>query len=157
MGHLNRAILTGRLTADPEVRYTTNELPVARFSLAIPRAAKKGEKEVDFINCVAWRGLSKICGEYLKKGKLVYYRPAYITWKCEFKLSFSYLTKGVIPCESPILVTAFVRAHFDGQGVPAFEVNWSGPLIGTGKNDWRGVSTFSKDFYGILTRFIPTG
>ena len=71
MGNLNRAILTGRLTADPEVRYTTNEKPVARFSLAIPRYSKNGEGEVDFINCVAWSGLAKICGEYLKKGKLV--------------------------------------------------------------------------------------
>lgn len=71
MGNLNRAILTGRLTADPEVRYTTNELPVAKFSLAIPRPSKNGDKEVDFINCVAFSGLAKICGEYLKKGKLV--------------------------------------------------------------------------------------
>ena len=71
MANLNRAILTGRLTADPEVRYTTNELPVANFSIAIPRPGKDGKKEVDFINCVAWRGLAKICGEYLKKGKLI--------------------------------------------------------------------------------------
>ncbi len=71
MGNLNRAILTGRLTADPEVRYTTNELPIARFCLAIPRPSKNGEGEVDFINCTAFSGLAKICGEYLKKGKLV--------------------------------------------------------------------------------------
>ena len=71
MGNLNRAILTGRLTADPEIRYTTNEKPVARFSLAINRKTKNGEGEVDFINCVAWEGLAKICGEYLKKGKLI--------------------------------------------------------------------------------------
>ena len=61
----------GRLAADPEVRYTTNEIPVARFALAIERSGKNGEKEVDFINIVAWRGLAKICGEYLKKGKPV--------------------------------------------------------------------------------------
>jgi len=71
MANLNRAILTGRLTADPEVRYTTNQIPVARFSLAIPRPTKNGNKEVDFINCIAWRGLAKVCGEYLKKGKLI--------------------------------------------------------------------------------------
>jgi len=71
MANLNREIRTGRLTADPEVRYTTNQIPVARFSLAIPRPTKNGNKEVDFINCIAWRGLAKVCGEYLKKGKLI--------------------------------------------------------------------------------------
>jgi len=68
---LNRTILVGRLAADPEVRYTTNEIPVAKFALAVGRPSKNGEKEVDFINIVAWRGLAKICGEYLKKGKPV--------------------------------------------------------------------------------------
>jgi single-stranded DNA-binding protein len=42
MGNLNRTILTGRLTSDPEVRYTTNEIPVASFSLAISRPTKRG-------------------------------------------------------------------------------------------------------------------
>ena len=69
MMSLNRTILVGRLAADPEVRYTANEIPVARFALAVGRPSKNGEKEVDFINIVAWRGLAKICGEYLKKGK----------------------------------------------------------------------------------------
>ena len=68
---LNRTILVGRLAADPELRYTTNEIPVARFALAVERLGMNGEKEVDFINIVAWRGLAKICGEYLKKGKPV--------------------------------------------------------------------------------------
>ena len=71
MGGLNRAILAGRLTADPDVRYTTNEIPVTKFSLAINRPSRNGNQEVDFINVVAWRGLAKICGEYLKKGRLV--------------------------------------------------------------------------------------
>ena len=71
MMSLNRTILVGRLAADPEVRYTANELPVARFALAVERPSKNGDKEVDFINIVAWRGLAKVCGEYLKKGKPV--------------------------------------------------------------------------------------
>ena len=69
MMSLNRTILVGRLVADPEVRYTANEIPVARFALAVGRPSKNGKNEVDFINIVAWRGLAKICGEYLKKGK----------------------------------------------------------------------------------------
>jgi single-strand DNA-binding protein len=69
MVSLNRTILVGRLAADPEVRYTANEIPVARFAIAVEHPSKDGEKEVDFVNIVAWRGLAKICGEYLKKGK----------------------------------------------------------------------------------------
>jgi len=68
MGGLNRSILAGRLVADPEVRYTQNETAVTHFRLAINR---NGNKDADFINCVAWGGLAKVCGEYLKKGRLV--------------------------------------------------------------------------------------
>lgn len=72
MGGLNRSILAGRLTADPEVRYTSDEVAVTHFCLAINRGSKKkGTDTADFINCVAFGGLAKICGEYLKKGKLV--------------------------------------------------------------------------------------
>ena len=72
MGGLNRSILAGRLVADPAVRYTENEAAVTNFRLAINRGSKKkGTDTTDFINCVAFGGLAKICGEYLKKGKLV--------------------------------------------------------------------------------------
>lgn len=70
MRGLNRSILAGRLVADPEVRYTQNETAVTHFRLAINWQNKNG-KGVDFINCVAWGSLAKICGEYLKKGRLV--------------------------------------------------------------------------------------
>jgi single-strand DNA-binding protein len=68
MGGLNRSILAGRLVADPELRYTKNETAVTHFRLAINR---NGSEPADFINCVAWGGLAKICSEYLKKGRLV--------------------------------------------------------------------------------------
>ena len=68
MGGLNKSILTGRLTADPVVRYTKEEAAVTHFTLAINRA---GTKSADFINCVAFGGIAKVCAEYLKKGRLV--------------------------------------------------------------------------------------
>ncbi|OGB87615.1 hypothetical protein A3H38_06510 [candidate division WOR-1 bacterium RIFCSPLOWO2_02_FULL_46_20] len=67
-GGLNRSILAGRLTADPVVRYTKKELAVTHFCLAINRV---GSDNAEFINCVAWGGLAKVCGEFLKKGRLV--------------------------------------------------------------------------------------
>lgn len=71
MAALNKTILTGRLTRDPEVRYTTDEIPVTNFTLAVDRVPHNGEKQTDFINIVAWNHLAKICGEHLKKGRLV--------------------------------------------------------------------------------------
>ncbi|MFH1826492.1 MAG: single-stranded DNA-binding protein [bacterium] len=68
----NKALLIGNLTRDPELRYTTSGIPVARFAIAVNRFGKgEGQNEVDFINIVAWRRLAEICGEYLKKGRPV--------------------------------------------------------------------------------------
>lgn len=69
---LNRVILTGRLTKDPEVRYTKEQVPLAKFTVAVNEIKRKnGDAGVNYFNCVAWRGLAGICGEYLKKGSLV--------------------------------------------------------------------------------------
>ncbi|MBI5078516.1 single-stranded DNA-binding protein [Candidatus Saganbacteria bacterium] len=71
----NKAFLIGNLTRDPELRYTSSGIPVARFAVAVNRfqakGAETGKPEVDFINVVAWRRLAEICGEYLKKGRPV--------------------------------------------------------------------------------------
>lgn len=71
---LNRVILVGRLTRDPDLRYTTNGgVAVTRFTVAVNRkfTNQQGEREADFINIVAWRALAENCGNYLKKGSLV--------------------------------------------------------------------------------------
>lgn len=69
---LNRIILIGRLTADPELRYTPNGTAVASFALAVdrPRANQNGERETDFINIVVWNKLGELSAQYLKKGRL---------------------------------------------------------------------------------------
>ncbi len=71
---MNKVILMGRLTRDPEVRYTqTNNTLVASFSLAINRRfARQGEeRQADFINIVAWSKLGEFCSKYFKKGQQV--------------------------------------------------------------------------------------
>lgn len=69
---LNKIILIGRLTRDPELRYTPQGVPVASFSLAVDRSFtnQAGERETDFINCVAWRKLGEVVGNHLTKGRL---------------------------------------------------------------------------------------
>ncbi|ANE46042.1 single-stranded DNA-binding protein [Paenibacillus swuensis] len=69
---LNRVILIGRLTKDPELRYTPAGVAVTQFSLAVDRNFKdqNGEREADFINIVTWRQLAETCANYLRKGRL---------------------------------------------------------------------------------------
>ena len=71
---MNKVILMGRLTRDPEVRYTqTNNTVVASFSLAVNRRfVRQGEeRQADFINIVAWSKLGEFCSKYFKKGQQV--------------------------------------------------------------------------------------
>ena len=71
---MNKVILMGRLTRDPEVRYTTtNNTLVASFSLAVNRRfARQGEeRQADFINVVAWDRTGEFCSKYFKKGQQV--------------------------------------------------------------------------------------
>ena len=69
---LNRVVLIGRLTKDPELRYTPNGVAVTSFALAVDRNFKsaQGEKETDFINILVWRQLAENCANFLSKGKL---------------------------------------------------------------------------------------
>lgn len=69
---LNRIVLIGRLTADPELRFTQSGIAVATFTLAVDRNFKNaaGERETDFIDIVVWRQQAENCANYLSKGKL---------------------------------------------------------------------------------------
>ena len=70
---MNKVILIGNLTKDPEFATTTNGVAVVRFTLAVSRkfTNDKGEREADFINCVAWRGLAENVDKYVSKGDKV--------------------------------------------------------------------------------------
>lgn len=69
---LNRIVLQGRLTRDPEMRVTTSQIPAASFTLAVDRdyKAKDGERGVDFIPCVAWRSTAEFIKKYFAKGQM---------------------------------------------------------------------------------------
>jgi len=71
---LNKVFLMGRLTKDPEIRYTSgNNVPVARFTLAVDRRIPKAgeEKQTDFINCIAWNKTAEFVNNYFVKGKMM--------------------------------------------------------------------------------------
>ena len=70
---MNKVFLIGRLTRDPELRYTGNNTPVATFSLAVnrPFSNQQGEREADFINIVVWRKQAENVKNYLTQGSQV--------------------------------------------------------------------------------------
>ena len=70
---MNKVVLIGRLTRDPELRYTSSNIPSARFSLAVDRpfTSQSGERETDFINIVVWRKQAENVKKYITKGSLV--------------------------------------------------------------------------------------
>lgn len=69
---INRVVLVGRLTKDPELRITPNGVAVTRFTLAVNRTFtnQQGQREADFINCVVWRRQAENVANFLKKGSL---------------------------------------------------------------------------------------
>ena len=69
---LNKSFLMGRLTKDPEMRYTQAQTAVTSFSLAVERDAKSrdGDRDVDYINCVAWRNTAEFVEKYFHKGSM---------------------------------------------------------------------------------------
>ena len=68
----NLVILTGRLTADPELKTTQNGISVCRFSIAVERQYRQGEeRQADFINVVAWRSTAEFVSKYFNKGSMI--------------------------------------------------------------------------------------
>lgn len=70
---LNRITIMGRLTRDPEIRYTQSQTPVTSFTLAVDRdfgGRDGGEKQTDFIDCVAWRQTAEFASKYFTKGSM---------------------------------------------------------------------------------------
>lgn len=70
---LNRVVLVGRITHDPEIKRTQSDIPVVNFQLAVNRLYTKNEadQQADFIRVVAWRRQAELIGQYVRKGALI--------------------------------------------------------------------------------------
>lgn len=117
---LNTAILMGRLTTDAELKYTTNNVPVTSFTLAVDRAYKSGEeRQTDFINIVAWRHTAEFITKWFKKGQLVAVEGSIQTRKYTDK---------------------------DGNNRTAFEVVANNVHFAEGKRETPNAETTNEDF-----------
>ncbi len=70
---LNHIVVMGRLTRDPELRYTQSQTPVASFTVAVDRdfsSRETGERQTDFIDCVAWRSTAEFVSKFFQKGSM---------------------------------------------------------------------------------------
>ena len=82
----NLVVLTGRLTADPELKTTANGIPVTTFSIAVDRRYRSGEeRQTDFINIVAWRQRAEFIAKHFKKGSMIGIEGAIQTRKYQDK------------------------------------------------------------------------
>ncbi|MBU1141253.1 MAG: single-stranded DNA-binding protein [Firmicutes bacterium] len=97
---INRVILVGRITKDPEVKSTQSNIPVVSFTLAVNRqfTDQSGERQADFIQCVVWRKQAENLARYVKKGALLGIEGRIQTRQYEADNGTRYVTEVV--CDS---------------------------------------------------------
>lgn len=95
---MNKVQLIGRLTKDPEIKYTQNQIANLQFSIAVDRKFKnaQGQRESDFVSCVAWRQTAEFIGKYFKKGSKIAVCGAIQTRKYDQNGTTHYVTEVVI-------------------------------------------------------------
>lgn len=118
---MNKVLLIGNLTRDPETRTTNTGNSVCTFTIAVNRRFKNqqtGQQETDFINIVAWRQLAELCGKYLAKGRKVSVCGSIQTRSYEAKDGSKRTAVEVVADEVEFL-TAKAQGGFDSPASPS--------------------------------------
>ena len=110
----NKTILGGRLTADPELKYTNNNIPVTSFSLAVKRKGTKDDT-TDYVNIVAWRSTAEFICKYFGKGSSICITGSIQTRKYEEKDTGKTRTAFEVVAES----ADFVDSKAENNNLPA--------------------------------------
>ncbi|ADE12194.1 single-stranded DNA-binding protein [Sideroxydans lithotrophicus] len=138
---VNKVILIGRTGKDPEIRYMTNGEAVANFSLATSEnwKDKSGEKQerTEWHNCVAYRRLAEVIGEYIKKGALLYIEGKIQTRKWQDKeTGKDRYTTEIIVNEMQMLGSKQSGEHHDGAEPAARPAPAAKPAAPAGKGNF---------------------
>lgn len=114
---MNKVILVGNLTRDPELSETPSGVAVCRFSVAVSRdyANADGNRETDFFNITVWRGRAENCGKYLKKGNKVAIVGSLQNRSYEDKDGIKRNVTDVVANEVEFLTPRSAQGEFDGQ------------------------------------------
>ncbi|KKB75137.1 MULTISPECIES: single-stranded DNA-binding protein SsbA [Bacillus] len=129
---LNRVVLVGRLTKDPELRYTPSGAAVATFTLAVNRTFtnQQGEREADFINCVVWRRQAENVANFLKKGSL-----AGVDGRLQTRNYENQQGQRVYVTEVQAESVQFLEPKGGGSGAGGYSGGQGGQYFGGGQND----------------------
>ena len=124
---MNTICLMGRLTADPELRHTTSQVPVTSFTLAVDRAyqPKGQERQADFINIVAWRNTAEFVCRFFHKGNRLALQGSlqsrqYTDKDGNKRTAYEVVADNVFFCESKNGTGAPAAPHFESQVPPAY-------------------------------------
>ncbi len=144
---INNVVLVGRLTKDPELKYTQSGIAVTNFTLAVNRPFKnqQGENEADFINCVAWRRQAENTATYVGKGSLVGVEGRIETRNYEGQDGRRVYVTEVVAESVQFLEPRNVaqkRQESSGFSAPSFQQNRPQPSFG-GAN--TGAPTFQQN------------
>ena len=114
---MNKVILVGNLTRDPELTETPSGVAVCRFAIAVSRdyANSDGNRETDFFNITVWRGRAENCGKYLKKGNKVAIVGSLQNRSYEDKDGIKRNVTDVIANEVEFLTPRSAQGEFDGE------------------------------------------
>lgn len=152
---LNKVILIGRLTKDPEIRVTTNGTNVATFTLAVNRnyVSQNGQRDADFINCVAYRKLAEIVGRYVTKGQLISVEGRIQTRSYDAQDgSKRYVTEiicdNVVFLESRNQTNTNTNANTNNyQGQSTFNINKEQPKFNTSRTNDYSQDNSTDDYF----------
>lgn len=129
---LNRAIVQGRLGADPELKYTANDIPVCSFRIAVSRPqSRDGEQGTDWISIVAWRQTAEFISRYFTKGSMIL-----VEGRLQVR---EYIAHDGSKRNSTEIVAD--RAHFCGKNDPS---SGTGNAAATAQSENRGYNTTSS-------------
>ena len=133
----NLVVLTGRLTADPELKTTANGISVTSFSIAVSRRYRSGEEpQTDFINIVAWRQNAEFITKYFKKGSMIGIEGSIQTRKYTDKNGSNRTAFEVVVNSAQFVETK--RDNVGGQSDPASYSN-------AGVNDFTEIDSGADD------------
>lgn len=137
---LNVVVLTGRLTADPELKTTTNGTSVCSFSIAVDRRYKAGEeRQADFINIVTWRSSAEFVSKYFKKGQMIAIEGSIQTRRYQDKDGNNRTAFEVVA--NNVQFAEFARR--EGEGAPAAATPASYSNAGAG--DFTSIDDVDED------------
>ena len=136
----NLVVLTGRLTADPELRYTSGNIPVTSFSIAVSRRYRSGEEaQADFINIVAWRQTAEFVTKYFQKGSMIGIEGSIQTSRYVDKETGKNRTAFEVVANN----VQFVESKRDAAAAPAMEAPAS--FSNAGASEFTDLSGESDD------------